>query len=190
VPWRNGVWKHRIVDGPNSSTDPILGYSGALDTIKLECAIPVELGKPLVGENGDSFVVSLRMSLKPLASGYLTVNKASTRRTGYNELWSTLWTTRTTERCPHTVSYGETITREPGWQVVSGYEHHGNFADDSRLMICLTACNPVARWRALIAIQMHRYRRQQKIMLRTANCCFQCALDQVLRKSGVWYLVL
>lgn len=156
----------------------------------MERAIPVHMGRPLVGEKGDAFMVSLRMSLEPSKSGYLTVHGQSIRRTGYNELWSALWATQKTDHCSHTPHCGDKIKLEPGWVVVSGYEDHGSFEDIGRLMICLTACDPVARWRALIGIREHVSGGSHRILLRTVDCCLQCAVDQALRRPGHWYLVL
>lgn len=190
VPYRNGVWKHKVLDGPNNSATAILGYSGTITEVPLECAIPVDMGVPLVGERGDCFVVSLRMSLKRSKNSYLTSHGQSTRRTGYNELWSALWGTRKTDHCSHTPHSGDKILLEPGWVVVSGYENHGAFENNGRLIICLTAFDPVARWRALIGIREHSIRESYQVLLRTVDCCLQCAIDQALKRPGRWYLVL
>ncbi|KAH8669604.1 hypothetical protein BGZ60DRAFT_528080 [Tricladium varicosporioides] len=187
VPWRNGVWKHKVLDGTNKSKSAVLGYSGVISEVPMECAIHANMGTPLVGEKGDSFVVSLRMSLKPTMGGYLTNLVQSVRRTGYNELWSALWTIEKTDNCSHMPHYGDKANLEPGWKFISGYED-SSFEHTYRLIICLTACDPVARWRTLITIFEHRTSGSHRVLLRGAACCLRCSVDQALRRPGLGIL--
>ena len=70
-----------------------------------------------------------------------------------------------------------------------------NMKDAARVLVCLTAKNPAARWRALLAIYhyMHTFPKLdsiKQVMLRGEPCCLQCAVDQTLVQSGHWLLVL
>src|SRR5579871_723170 len=142
VPCRNGVWKHKIVDGYETFRfgsflpvtrlgSEIVGMSG--DTVSLSCAIPVEFGLPLIGERGDSFVVSLRLN---------SVQDVTTRdRTGYNRLAAAIWTVQKTRPCPHGSGSGlrDKVVLDPGCTAVASISVTADLTQYGSVIIFLTA---------------------------------------------------
>lgn len=177
VPWRNEVYRRAIFDGLDKGT--LTNWERVEnegDTVSLRCAERIRQSRPLYGEREDSFVVTLR----------LLWDDNLTRRTGYAELFSALWLAQRTESCDHDIA---TAVLDPNCTTVRGFgdEDHGF---DERLVICLTAKNPVARWRALIAISRSRKYKKRHVMLRGRNCCFRCTIEQASAKGGDWYILL
>ncbi|RMZ77328.1 hypothetical protein DV737_g4422, partial [Chaetothyriales sp. CBS 132003] len=140
VPTRNSVVKHAIFDGPTYDGGAGLTWSvfeRAGDTATLRCHEAYTLGRTYYGERPDSFAITLRLNLEnPMAPEQMYV-----RRTGYRELYSSLWMTR---------------------------------------------------WRTLIAIAHERQsdHRAPDVLLRTPDCCFQCAVDQTHAHADKWWLIL
>lgn len=187
TPCRNGVWKHRIIDGPNRHTNNISwGIAAGYETqASMSCAMPISYGSPLVGERGDSFVVSLRLQHS---------TSTTVRRTGYFELFRALWYAEKTRGCPHVVELENKVDLEPGWKAVAGFADDGIFDMFGSTLICLTASNRAARWRTLLTIAnspsgRHGY---TPTMLRGLDCCFQCAINQTIKRAGqnTWCIIL
>jgi hypothetical protein len=174
-----------------------IGSSG--DTASLKCMITVKRGSPLIGENGDSFVITLRLLHKEVAkldargkAG--NANKSMTdvtRRSGYNELWSALWMVERTVPCQHQCLPGEELILEPGWTTLAGYGDHGSVEDFGPVKICLTAGSSAARWRALLSIAGNRALGDEAVILRGSDCCFKCAVMQATNQNtDCCYVVL
>jgi len=196
VPCRNGVWKHKIVDGGGTlrfgytiprHESQIIGISG--DTVPLSCTIRAEFVPPLIGERGDSFVVSLRLNAG---------NDLVTRdRTGYNELAAAIWRAQKTRPCPHGsgARLGDNVVLDPGCTAVSSVSISTDFKLYGSVTVLLTAGVAAARWRALLCIAQHTSDEDYgftPVILRGPDCCFRCALDQALERVnvGVWCVVL
>lgn len=187
VPCRNGVYKHRVIHSGNTYEPWImepLAHAG--ETLRLKC-LQMTVVDALIGEKDDSFVVQIRL-LCPQA----IVERDHLRRTGYNELFRAMWTVKHTVRCGHRVRAEDVITLDPGCMACSGFRPGEELVDEGRLIISLMAGNSPARWRVLIGIlaQFEFRGPGRPVMLREKNCCLQCAVDQVSRMSGKWYLVL
>ena len=174
-----------------------VGSSG--DIAHLKCMIPVKRGTPLIGESGDSFVITLRLLHKDAAEleppGKVDNTKKMMvdiiRRSGYNELWSALWMVQKTMPCQHPSRPGEEITLEPGWNTLAGYGDHGTLEEFGRVKICLTAGSASARWRALLSIAEHRGIGEEAVILRGSDCCFKCAVEQAaVQSTDGCYVVL
>ncbi|KAL9116338.1 MAG: hypothetical protein Q9187_007138 [Circinaria calcarea] len=181
VPCRNGVWKHAVVDGAPSThfrkTSWLLDKKFG-EEATLHCATGDKFGPPLCGERRDSFVVNLRLNTQDEGS-------QQTRRTGYAELFSALWTVQKTDDCAHPQMKDERLTLAPGCATFSRCGDEGSLHLGERVAICLTAHNKAARWKALIAIAKGRnwtkkYEdvRFQQVLLRGERCCFRCAINQ------------
>ena len=72
----------------------------------------------------------------------------------------------------------------------SGFED-----EPPRGLICLTAKNIVARWRALLAIAYQRDAKgmdpiTQRVFLRGNDCCITCAMNFALATDDDWALVV
>ena len=197
VPCRHGVWKHRIVDGPNEPVNHpawtvVQEYPGsaAMQTPY------ITYGVPLVGEREDSFVVSLRLEVSSLITGVNAV-----RRTGYNELSKALWHAQKADRCKHhsadkyAPTDKTTIKIEPGCMAIYGCEDQRSILQFGKILVFLTADKPEARWRTLLALA-HDASNQDygftPVMLRGNDCCFSCVVDQTLRQDGAgrWCIIL
>lgn len=210
VPCRNGVWKHAIIDGPPSG----LSDSGwkicqtASTKESLQCANIVHYSPPLCGDRHGSFMVNLRFSTECALdmstdkeiggsmSGYYIRNHGEydTRRSGYRELFASLWGVQRTQSCQHESS---SITLPLSCASVSGFGEFQmtDLRDTARVLICLTAHSTSARWRALLAIHLSLFvfpanKGIDQVLLRGEDCCFQCAVNQTLVRTGYWFLVL
>ena len=159
VPVRNGVRKHAILDGPATGLDAsrwaISNISG--QDISLRCFDNVEFSNSEHGERRDAFVLNLRLVMleHPNASALLT------RRTGLRELNAALWISETTRFCDHVVHVEEEITLPSGCAALCGFGDLGERRlhtplPNERVLICLTANNIAACWRALIAVKSER----------------------------------
>jgi len=189
VPCRNGVRKHFIFDGPDTGRLDVFDWQrleAEGDRASLRCADKVALGWPLYGEKNDSFIVTLRLDSN--ADG-----KTYTRRTGYSELYTAIWMIRKTVPCDHAFESKERLKLPPGCSTVGSFGDRDGlvderadleFLDHERVVICLTANNSAARWRALVAIAYSRIHVSGKAispracLLRGPDCCFKCSLSQ------------
>jgi hypothetical protein len=158
----------------------------------LICAEPLVFGTPKVGENGDSWMITLRLQLRNVDEFSSARKEALTGRTGFKELWSSRFVACKTRACQHPWQLGDRIELEPGWRTFSGFGDRSDPELPEKLRISLTAGDKVARWRALLNIfdmpvvditMPH-------IMIRGDNCCFRCAVGQASSQSGEWYLIL
>lgn len=210
VPCRNGVWKHAIIDGPPSGYDDsgwkICQTAGTEESLR--CAKIVQYSRPFCGDRHGSFMVNLRFStefasdvstdqeIEASMSGWNRTNHGEydTRRSGYRELFASLWGVERTQPCQHESS---SITLPLSCASVSGFGElqMTNLRDTARVFICLTAHSTSARWCALLAIHMNLFvfpanKGIDQILLRGEDCCFQCAVNQTLVRTGHWSLVL
>lgn len=159
-------------------------------TAKLRCAVPVTFGDPMIGERGDSLMVTLRL-LHPRSGHTADSESWHIRRTGFSQLWNLIFLVKRTTQCGHTTS-PEEIRLNPGQNTISGF---GGFGDEGKPdwangpLICLTTGNRAARWRALISI-LEGQKSLHQCLLRGAGCCMSCAIMQAARQEGCFYLVL
>ena len=197
VPWRNSVWKHRVVDGPFTS-DEFLSTSGgeAGEEVNLKARFGIEQVDTLVGEKGDSFVVNLQLKTEPKvfksAGNTLHDPKPRIQRTGYRQLWAALWYVHHTVSCTHYPALPNTIVLEPGWSVVEGFVK-SSMMKEKRWNVFHAANNSAARWRTLIGILQYpnvNSLQTKCAMLRGPDCCLNCAMDQTSKLDGTRYLVL
>ena len=154
VPVRNGVRKHNIIDGPATGLDSSRWESQTTcgQSISLSCFEDVRFGNSQCGERHDSFLLNLRLVMPGPASSLATI----TRRTGPGELNAALFITELTPSCDHRVKVQEEVTLPTGCAAVKGFGKLGyrtGKLPSERILICLTANNVAARWRALIAIR-------------------------------------
>jgi len=194
VPTRNLVVKHAIFDGPTYTgfdNRSLRIFEMAGDSATLRCCEMYSYGRTFYGERQDSFLITLRLALEK------DISQAYTRRTGYFELFHSIWNLRRTQSCHHPIAEDEksAVKLGPGYVAVSSASDNG--ADDfsfsgGRVLIALTANNQATRWRTLIAIAQARQRLSSPpgVLLRTHDCCFQCAIDQIAAEVGKWWLVL
>jgi hypothetical protein len=191
VPWRNGVWKPKIIDGPqrveyNNLSWPRGGQINSPGQVAtLSCATLMRFGNPLIGDRVDCFLMSLR-----LHAWAESQEEMVTGRTGYHTMWRALWAVRNTKPCPHVPTLGEDLKLEPDCLALSRYDGSHAPGDEYRLLIFLSAGNKAARWHALLTILGNKYHYRTGVLLRVDDCCFQCAVDQGLRSDGRWFLVL
>lgn len=184
VPCRNGVYKHEIIDGPSQkmtheAADWIL-INGAGDTATLARSSQVHFQPSLCGDREDTFVVTIRLADQ-------VDTHTLVRRTGYREFYSSLCNVNKTRQCKHPSNKTDKLILSPGCSTVEG------FRDDSeragKVTICLTSGNRAARWRAIIATACEPPP-NVRICLRGRDCCYACAIDQVAKEPGKWFLIL
>jgi hypothetical protein len=199
IPWNRGIWKHRIVDAPESNKFTFIEQTilRAGEAIRLQCPVPLKYGPLLCGESGDSFVVSRRIYMRnsqaittktPLSD---PIENFAVSRIGYRQLYCASWLVQKTKSCDHGEKLHEKIALYTGCVAVSGVGNLSKTDLEGFLVIYLTARDKVARWRALIsAYEQKEIELNQHVMIRTGTCCLQCAIDQALRTEGIWRLVL
>ncbi|KAL9118437.1 MAG: hypothetical protein Q9187_005019 [Circinaria calcarea] len=203
VPCRNEVRKHSIIDGPIGVWGDewkIVHAAGTEESLR--CANAVRYDRPFCGEQQGSFLVTLRFStetapntetrrigLKGRVEGNL-----ETRRSGYRELFGALWGVQHTQSCHHNSS---AITLPLSCVSVAGFGDldMSDLKESARIFVCLTAHNSCARWRALLAIHTRAsifptMKGIDQILLRGEDCCFECAVNQAVVRTGYWFLIL
>jgi hypothetical protein len=192
VPYRNGVRKNGVIDGPCS-----LGLATSIEKFTVENgsisprnSFTVTRGKPLFSERGDNFAINLR---------FVTTTESDTpedvesehRRTGYRELHRALWQSLLTTNCPHSTK--ESFTLSPGCIAVSGFPEMPYSRPEERIVILLTVNSVCARWRALLGVANLESggpsKKDDNILLRTNDCCLRCAVTQAAQRDGNWIVI-
>jgi len=194
VPWRHGICKHRIIDGPQSGVEEGRSWEPRAihpDMAQLECVVPIEFGRPRIGEQHDQFVIQLV---------FQTMNPPGPtpeiRWTGYHELWSSLWLLRRTSPCQHSTRIGGTIKMRPGWCAVAGFSglQRGNQyrlnLHQNTLTIFLTAGSQAARWNAIIDMAETCDFAIYQVFLRNLDTCFACAAEEASAQGSPSFLIL
>ena len=191
IPWRHGICKHRIIDGPRSYVtdgrywEPRGTHPGMA---KLECVVPIEYGRPMIGEQNDNFVMQLVLQTLSGLGPY-----PETRWTGYYDLWSSIWLLHRTTPCQHSTRLGGTVELRPGWGTVAGFAgflrgHQGLNANS--LTILLTAGNPEARWNAILNMGEECDFARYRVFLRGLDTCFACAAEDASAQGSPSFLIL
>ncbi|KAL9039835.1 MAG: hypothetical protein Q9214_004714 [Letrouitia sp. 1 TL-2023] len=196
-PCRNGVWKTGIWDSAHGGlqfmADPHKVESCGQIT-SLRCVEKVTLDTPYCGEGDDVFIVSARMRLHKE-----TLKSRPVHRVGYKELQRYLWWAQLSKRCSHGSRMPGDIKLTMGCATIAGF---GNHLDNmvERILIYLTAHSVGARWLALATVPWlgdigdseaeAEAGIWRHILLRTSDCCFQCAIDQAAAQPGKWFVIL
>lgn len=191
IPWRHGICKRRVVDGPVAlypemiicNSSPTITFPGQ---VKLECAKPLEFGRLMVGEQDDSFLITTSVeNVDEDSAGYYY-------RFGFYQLWRSIWGVCYSSRCPHPTRLGASLELQPGWMTISG---PGNLRENKyqNLNIFLTAGNPGARWNVMLRLADTLFRPQLgtcRIFLRRPDTCLQCAAEEAGRHTPRSFLIL
>ncbi|KAL8770746.1 MAG: hypothetical protein Q9209_003613 [Squamulea sp. 1 TL-2023] len=195
VPCRNGVFKHRILDAPLGPISALLDEDDADQRIfppgnwiSLTASNNPTFGSFYCGERGDTFVVSIRITMQGN-------ELASVHRTGYRELFAGAWFVIRTQSCDHP------SLRQHDKHMVPDGAMASKICDDrialgmgnTKLIICLTAFNKVARWHALVTLAWYKIVRgmnQFRLLLRGKSTCFDCAVAQASLFAERCYVVL
>lgn len=163
VPFCNGVWKHTIVDDPTGGWNnewKVVHTAGAKESLR--CTNAVYKKPRFCGERDGSSLVNLRFGMETslIKASNRTGSRADSqgeieiRRSGYRELFAALWGVQHTKPCQHK---GLEITLPSSCVSVSGFGEvsMSDMQETARVLICLIAHNPSARWRTLLAIHMN-----------------------------------
>jgi hypothetical protein len=150
VPYRNGVWKYYVTDAPASEVDSlklrIICSSG--EEISSRSTNSTKYAKVLVGQGHDKFIINLRIITEQ-------DGKIITRRTGYRELCSALWSVARSSRCRYK-SFGPQKLILPESCILVLPESTDRSKTDVKVVICQTSGNKAARWLALLTITHRR----------------------------------
>jgi hypothetical protein len=124
--------------------------------------------------------------------------------TGFRVMQDNLWQTFSTPKCRHyelhggfgpTNTSGQAIKLGPDAAALIGLSPSPEEESDpipEKILIYLTVGRPDIRW---LAIEYALHMRNQgeasrEIMLRTEDCCEECALEHAASQSGKWSLIL
>lgn len=138
-------------------------------------------GTPLVGERGDAFLVTICLTSKQ-AEGVYQGRKFI--RTGYRTMWNALSGFRMTKGCNHAQVDTDRVRLGIGWCAL-GYVDLTNEIQGFRYKLLFVAGGHAMRWLAVLEV-LHS---EQNAMLRTSNCCVDCAIKQTESQDGEWYLI-
>jgi hypothetical protein len=118
---------------------------------------------------------------------------------GYREMHHSLWQTFSTPPCGHhpaeevyntrhAVKLGPDAATLLGWS--NALESLRPYPE--RILIYLTRGQPRIRWLAIEKSVLGRHvdDKHRETMLRTGDCCEECALDHVASLPGRWALIL
>lgn len=172
----------------DSDSFPSQTIGKANDKISLSCSERVRFVDPIIGENGDSFVLGLRLQIQHNASD----NNSRILRTNYSRLFCGLWILQNTKiACTHPVRKKNQVALPPGSVAFEGSPLTAANSKDgyARFLICLTDNSAAARWRALVDVLEISDRGFPQVLLRGPDCCLQCAIDQVSGAGNKWYLI-
>lgn len=190
VPWRDGVWKHEIIDGPISRSNLRLQQDSSLPGFGQEVSVrslaSIDYELDVVGEEENSLILNVRFKLHK--SGPVDV---VVQRTGYRKMANTLWLVNMAQPCLHNYEFMDKIELDLAWKALIDFtdEELARPVSTSRYLY-RTVGSTAARWRALVVLLAHPPRAEEQIMLRTSECCFQCAINQTCAQVGRWSLVL
>jgi hypothetical protein len=150
----------------------------------------------MYGVRDDSFVVNLQITFSP----NLGRDKRGKYVSGFRLLSDTSWAIHKTEKCEHDSKSLLELVLSPDCVMVNRVEYDCgsnmmiSIFDSARIYIILSAENKAARWLALHDIHYIRMSEPRAsnigTVLRGANCCFQCAVDQTSQRARSWFLVL
>jgi hypothetical protein len=156
----------------------------------MRCTAAVDFMSPYIGEDGDSFIVILRIHSLVAAQNEVDENVLF-KRTGSRDLFRSIWTCQKTVRCGHHQENPQEMILEPGLRAVPAEEDTCFQNSSVTRCIYLTASNSAARWQALVNVLYDGCGRSfRPTMVRGRDCCLKCAVDQTIRRSGFWCLVL
>lgn len=183
TPCRNGIYRRAVVQGPVSPdlacSDWLLEHEAG-DNIALQCISIVRFGNPMIGDRRECFIVNLRLEHE--VGG---LNRQ--RRTGFKELEYALLYAQKTMLCGHPSKKGYKLELPAGFGSFSEFGEGDEKAPAHRVALIMTAHNCASRWRALIAIAQ---KKERPVLLRGADCCFDCVCVQAAALSTPCFVVL
>ena len=198
VPFRNGVYRRGILDGPvGASTDMSQNWEPverAGEWATLRCADDVEFGRPRCGEYKHLFMCTLPVQQRRLENKIL--ERDDITHFGFRKMHRAVWRSIKSDPCDHPVDFDRKLRLPPGCMTMSNICSGGYEESYPKVTVCLTARHPAGRWRALCQVAMlcgDKYEEEAYnalILLRGDDCCFSCAVDQVAARPGRSFIIL
>ncbi|KAL9621135.1 MAG: hypothetical protein Q9160_004386 [Pyrenula sp. 1 TL-2023] len=148
----------------------------------------------------EGFELTLYFSIDP-APEWLNHHGVETfeESTGYRTMQELLWRTYSTPPCDHPRSQGSHKDRKafklgPDTTALLGWSDGVGFISEvvERILICLTLGQARIRWLAVVApgTDTGTDGNARRVMLRTEECCEECALEHTASLPGRWSLIL
>lgn len=163
------------------------------ELISISGGVSTEFARPLCGERGDHFLVSVRLIQEHN-------NHRTTRKSGYREMYSAVTMASRTTKCNHTgferMDAGFPL---PLGTCATAVQADGDIAaafEGSRIVICLPSTSNAAagKWRSLLAAAYYgdglTLSSSCQSILRTRDCCGPCAIQQTLLQPAKCVLIL
>lgn len=185
---RTNEQKHRIGDSLSRLyPQPATRVEDRGDSYIPRCVIGAASREEYCTSRSDAFQLSIQYKLD------LPSNLGQDRyeiMTGYRTLHKSLWNVRVTKACPHYRSSLKHAKLGFGVVAAAGF----SLKDESltskipeKICIVLVKEDQHARWLAVWDAGRSGTRR---VMLRSDDCCENCALDAVIPQSGKWVLII
>lgn len=158
-------------------------------SISLSASNNPSFGPSYCGERGDTFIISIRIAMQER-------KLASVRRTGFRELFTGAWCVIHAQKCNHpSLRRNDQQVLTGGCGAVTVHADEDPWQWPNKVMVCLTAFNKAAGWRALVALALYRdkYSKEEekvKILLRDRACCFNCVIDQASLFAEKCFVIL
>lgn len=176
----------------STNEDQLVCYRAG-SRVNLSSGAPIAFGRPRCGERGDSFLVRVLFT-----QGHKQTKIQAVGCSGYWEMHRALWEVINTSKCAHPHHSMDADFPLPIGVCAIALQWDKDFIEpmhESRVLVLLTANKIAARWRSLVAIDHHRHGlltdfNPSRTMLRSKDCCSQCAIQQALLQPDRCYLVL
>lgn len=176
VPWRRGIYKHSVVDGSmtrscaTSTSLKVLDWELCGREVRISERYDGHFGTSIVGERGDSFVVSTR-----LETFYQDKKGRFFDQSGYRVLWNSLSLSQWTRSCEHNVQYQDESVLLSASQDDKHAIERRDSGSAKPVIIHQTTGEHAVRWSILV----WECQGKDCTMLKRPDCCVKCAMDQI-----------
>lgn len=209
---KTGERKNAICDAP-LVLDTALSCPMVVDASSQyvpRCVSPVTQRTEYYSAMDDTFLLSVRYDIDESGIKQRCSERALfSEYCGPRHLYNALWNVEKTEGCNHaaaaaTLADGKLrpnspLPLSPDVVTAKGFQwHDDHYLLHYRICVCLVKGDPRARWLALsgtigdfpYGLRPAGSRLTRRILLRTEQCCDECAVQQASAQEGGWLVVL
>jgi hypothetical protein len=181
--------KMRIEDAPIDRLRilPGLEVMDRGETYLPRCATQVTHRAEYFASRGDKFILSIRFKV----NGHNTQGTFDVP-TSYRGLHAALWKAHLTKPCEHTgITISESAKLGPDTVTVKVHSNpRGSMHLPERIIIGLVKGDQRLRWLAILGCVHSWHLSRREAMLRSDECCENCALDAAASQPGKWCVII